>query len=250
VRCRNCHGVYQWPTLLPQGNPYLEFGSDEYFALHDHEKKIAAGRHLAREAERLLGRKGRLLELGCGRGESLMGAAENGWSVRGVEMTAPFAARAVGVEIEIAPLETCHSLDETHDVILLAAILEHIYDPIACLTRCRQALSAGGVVFIDVPNECSLWARFGWLYQRLRGRRWAASLAPTFPPFHVVGFCPHSLRRVLQKTGFTVIECRTERWRVPQGAFSQGEQVLSDMVLSLGQRIGMGMGITCWARAS
>jgi SAM-dependent methyltransferase len=249
VRCRACHGVYQWPVLRPQGNPYLAFAGDEYFALHDRTDKIAIGRHLAREAGRLLGHTGRLLELGCGRGEFLMAAAEEGWAVQGVEMTAHFAQEASGVDIEIAPIETCRSLDHTYDAILLAAVLEHVYDPIACLTRCRAALQPGGVLYVDVPNECGLWARFGWIYQRLRGRRWAVSLSPSFPPFHVVGFCPRSLRRALNGTGFDVIECHTERWLVPQAALTRSERALAGFVLSLGQRLAMGMGITCWARA-
>jgi hypothetical protein len=248
VRCRSCHAVYQWPTLLPLSSPYLDFAADEYFASHNQEKSIEAGRQLARSAERHLGGRGRLLELGCGRGGLLMGAAAEGWSVRGVEMTAPFARKASGVDIEIAPIETCRSLDRTYEVILLAAILEHLYDPIACLMKCRAALSLGGLLFIDVPNECGLWARFGWLYQRLRGRRWAVSLAPTFRPFHVVGFCPRSLRQALVQTGFDVIEYHSERWDVPQ-MLSPGERALASIVMSLGQRLGMGMGLVCWARA-
>jgi SAM-dependent methyltransferase len=249
VRCRTCHGIYQWPTLLPQANPYLECGGDEYFAQQDQSQaaKMEAGSLLAREAQRLLGRKDRMLELGCGRGGLLMGAAAEGWSVQGVEMTPHFASEAAGVEIEISSIESCRSLGETYGVILLAGILEHIYDPISCLLRCRRALKPGGILFIALPNECGLWARFGWLYQRLRGRRWAVSLAPTFPPFHVVGFCPRSLRRALDRTGFDVIECYTERWDVPKMLWP-GERALASIVLSLGQQLGMGMGIICWAR--
>lgn len=47
VRCGECHGVYQWPVLLPDGNPYGEVVADEYFAQHDYEQRIEHGRRLA-----------------------------------------------------------------------------------------------------------------------------------------------------------------------------------------------------------
>jgi len=249
VRCGECHGVYQWPVLLPDGNPYGEVVADEYFAQHDYEQRIEHGRRLAQQAERFLGRKGRLLELGCGRGELLVGASLAGWSARGVEMTEAYVRQAPGIEIEIAPLETCRSLEQSYDVVLLAAILEHLYDPLSCLRRCAAALAPGGLVFIDVPNECGIWVPLGRLYNRLRGRHWSVNLSPTFPPFHVVGFCPRSLRRALERAGFDTLLCRTERWQLPAGRVSGVERLLSSAILSVGQALGSGMGITCWARA-
>lgn len=43
-------------------------------------------------------------------------------------------------------------------------------------------------------------------YEGLRDRDWAMNLSPTFPPYHVVGFTPKSLRRALRATGFEVVE--------------------------------------------
>ena len=43
-----------------------------------------------------------MLELGCGRGDLLIGAADRGWSVSGVELTKSYAqvAQAQGVKRE------------------------------------------------------------------------------------------------------------------------------------------------------
>jgi SAM-dependent methyltransferase len=256
VRCRECHLVYQRPVLLPEGNPYESHSPDNYFALHNSDEKIQSGRALAREAAALLGRKGRLLELGCGRGELLLGAQEEGWTVAGVEMTPMFAAANPELPVEVASVEEAQSLDgnQKYDVVLLAAILEHLYDPAACLSRVRHCLADDGLVFIDVPNECSLWSRTGNAYFRLRGRDWATNLSPTFPPFHVVGFCPTSLRRMLLSCGFSVESLRTERWSnalpARRGLLAKLEHLGSSAVLTAGQVLGMGAGITCWARAA
>lgn len=251
VRCSSCHGVYPRPSLVPDGNPYAEHAASDYFALHVSSVKVDAGRLLADRASRLLGGAGRLLELGCGRGEHLLGAKQAGWDVQGVDMT-DWPPVSSEIPIERAPVERALSLSRTYDAILLPAILEHLYDPTTVLARTRAALSAGGVVFLDVPNECSLWSRAGNAYMALRGRRWAVNLSPTFPPFHVVGFCPRSLRHILDRAGLDVVELRTHRW---PNAFAPGRGLVSrlehragGMVLSLGARLGMGAGITCWAR--
>lgn len=254
VRCTECHGVYQWPTLVPEFNPYTECSPEEYFQHHSSQGKIALGERLAAFAESVLGRPGSMLELGCGRGELLRGAADRGWRVRGVEMTEAFARIASekhGLEVERASIESAQSLGESYDVVLLAAILEHLYAPAETLQRVRGALRRGGLVFIDVPNECSLLSQAGNVYMRLRATDWAINLSPSFPPFHVVGFCPLSLRYLLDRTGFHPIRFELHRWNIPlpptDGCFATLERVGLNAVLSLGKLIGMGAGMTCWA---
>jgi SAM-dependent methyltransferase len=157
-----------------------------------------------------------------------------------------------GLPIERAPVETAASLSERYDAAWLPAILEHLYEPAPVLQRVHAALVPGGLVFIDVPNECGLWQRVGNLYMALRGRRWAVNLSPTFPPFHVVGFCPRSLRLLLARCGFEVLSLRTHRWQnelPPSGTlWRRAERAAADVVLTIGAKAGAGAGITCWAR--
>jgi len=250
VRCLRCHGVYPRPFLLPSGNPYEGLSPGEYFRGHDPQSKKRAGASLARRAHGFLGRKGRLLEIGCGRGELLRGAREEGWTVAGVEMTA-WATPEPGLPIEIAALADARSLERHYDVIVLAAILEHVYEPAGALRRVRDALAPGGLVYIDVPNECSLWARAGNAYMRARGRDWAVNLSPTFPPFHVVGFCPRSLRYLLAETGYTERQLElyslSNRFVDRPGLLGRLERAGSAAFLTLGQAFGMGAGMICWA---
>lgn len=254
VRCVDCHAVYQHPTLLPTANPYVDYSAEEYFQLHDPQSKIECGEALAAYAESILGRFGTMLELGCGRGELLRGAANRGWKTRGVDMTAGFAEVARerhGIEVEHASIRDSSALQETYDVVILAAILEHLYDPVETLERVWSALVTGGLVFIDVPNECSLMTRLGNAYLQAQGRDWAVNLSPTFSPFHVVGFCPRSLRRLLTAGGFEIQSLRLYRTTsaLPKGNGVRGavERHVFDAVLSMGKVIGMGAGISCWA---
>jgi 2-polyprenyl-3-methyl-5-hydroxy-6-metoxy-1,4-benzoquinol methylase len=253
VKCKNCRAIYTHPTLIPETNPYAKESADEYFQLHDSQQKVLQGEALAAFAEKVLGATGKMLELGCGRGELLAGAANRGWEVHGVELTEGFAevARAQGVQVEASSVEACKSLDATYDVVLLAAILEHLYDPMQTLERVRNALRPGGLLFVDVPNESSLTMRFGNLYQRACGRDWSINLSPTFSPFHVVGFSPQSLRRTLNSVGFRIHTLAVPKWSndLPPGKNMREkiERSALSIVQSIGERVGMGDGIICWA---
>lgn len=253
VRCLDCELLYTYPTLLPETNPYECESAEEYFQIHDSEKKIEQGEELAKFAESIQGAPGKMLEIGCGRGEHLVGAAKRGWEVYGIEMTPEYAkiAENAGVKIENNPVEESRSLNEKYDVILLAAILEHLYEPLETLKRIREALHPGGLVFIDVPNELSLTMRAGNLYMKARRRKWIINMSPTFAPFHVVGFSPRSLRFTLEKAGFRIHTLEFPRWLNPvrkNGGFSKEiEYYIFEAVQRLGSAIGMGDGIVCWA---
>jgi hypothetical protein len=85
---------------------------------------------------------------------------------------------------------------------------------------------------------------------RARGRDWAVNLSPAFPPFHVVGFCPKSLRFLLDRTGFATRELLLysldNRLAPKTGLLRRLEHFGSSAVLGLGQAMGMGAGISCW----
>jgi hypothetical protein len=75
-----------------------------------------------------------------------------------------------------------------------------------------RILRPGGAVFIDVPNEDSLYFKVGNLYNRLRGRDWVVNADPTFSPYHVFGFSPRSLKALLSKHGL-----KPQLWRAYPG---------------------------------
>jgi SAM-dependent methyltransferase len=253
VQCKRCSLLYTRPTLIPQQNPYEEESAD-YFVNQHHEPTIRRGYHYAETAQKLLGMKGRMLEVGCGQGFYLQGAAERGWSVRGIDFTPAFVESAArrGIEVETAgPLES-RFLDEQYDCILLVNILEHLYEPREVLARVAKALRPGGVVAIGVPNELGLTARAGNLYFKTQQKPWAMNLSPTFPPFHVIGFSPQSLRFGLEQAGLEVVALDTvagsNDMERPTTLRGQIEWRALSAVLKTAQLIGQGDALDCWAR--
>ena len=215
--CGRCGLIFPNPMPVPVGGIEQHYGvlPDDYFQNHDIDLKGQAAEGILKRAEELTGGRGRLLDIGAGRGELLRAAKEMGWSATGIEPSssfADFATKHSGAEIRREPVESCGFADESFDVVILGAVLEHLYNPDETIKEIARILRTGGALFVDVPNEQGLYFRIGNLYQKARGRKWVVNLAPTFSPFHVFGFSPRSLRALLAKHGL-----RPKDWRVYGG---------------------------------
>jgi 2-polyprenyl-3-methyl-5-hydroxy-6-metoxy-1,4-benzoquinol methylase len=84
------------------------------------------------------------------------------------------------------------------DVASLWHVLEHIPDPLASLTRLRADLRPAGHVFVEVPNAESVAARRA-------GAGWHAAEVV----HHVSQFGPRSLRALVERAGFHVLDLHT-----------------------------------------
>jgi len=227
-----------------------------YFRHHEVTRKIAGYRRVLLEAERLLGRKGRILDIGAGRGEALVAARERGWDAEGTETSSSFAeyaSRTHGVMVHVGTLERLDLPRGSYDLVILGAVLNHTYDPLALLRQARRLLCDGGLCWIEVPNENALFFRVGNFVHHLRGRDWVIHLSPTFEPYTVHGFARSSLQRALTVSGFRPLSIRTQSGRPMTNA--RGVRALFEVaVLTLVERAALALGsgriMVAWAKAS
>jgi SAM-dependent methyltransferase len=154
---------------------------------------------------------GRMVDVGCGRGDLGAWLIRLGWKVTGVEPSpeAAAAAQERGLDVQVGSLADADLPTESYDAASFQHSLEHLPDPVADLGRVAAALRPGGVVLITVPH-------FGGAQARLFGSRWYHLDLPR----HRVHFTRAGLRRALERSGFTRSTCARQRAPLGSGAAS------------------------------
>lgn len=148
-------------------------------------------------------RKGRVLDVGCGRGALLVELQRRGWEVLGMDWNADNAAavtRNLGVSVVGGPRVLSCLPSASQDVVSLFHVLEHEDDPGALLAEVQRLIKPGGRLLVAVPNADST-------ARRLFGKCWAGY---DFPRHRQV-FTQRSLREALGRAGFQ-IDRLTGRW--------------------------------------
>jgi SAM-dependent methyltransferase len=99
-------------------------------------------------------RPGRLVDVGCGRGDLAATFVVRGWKAVGVEPSpaACAAARSRGVEAREGVLADVALEPSYYDAALFRHSLEHTPDPLGDLEKVRAALRPGGLAMVTVPN--------------------------------------------------------------------------------------------------
>lgn len=137
----------------------------------------------------------KVLDVGCATGFFLEAAAQEGWTVFGVELSeyaAAMARKTFGDHIFSGTLEEAHYADGFFDLVTLSDIVEHIPCPLDFLHEARRILSQDGMLMIVTPDVTSLTAK-------LMGRRWSH-----FKEEHLHYFSPETIARLLGESGFAV----------------------------------------------
>lgn len=142
---------------------------------------------------------GRLLDVGCNEGRGLSLYAANGFEVEGLELNEPAAelARKRGFQVHTTPLGQFRP-EAPYDVVVLANVLEHAWDPVMMLAEVRRLLRPEGEVWISCPNAASLW-------RRVFGRAWIN----WHVPFHLWHFSSNTLQELLGRANFSIITLKT-----------------------------------------
>jgi SAM-dependent methyltransferase len=138
-----------------------------------------------------------LLDLGCWVGFLLAEAVDRGWDAAGVEPSAfasAYARDRLGLTVHTGDLFTTELPLHHYDAIVMGDVIEHLPRPGEALDRMAELLRPGGIAWMALPDAGSVVAR------GLRARWW--SVIPT----HVQFFTRRSLRTLLERHGWTVLE--------------------------------------------
>lgn len=138
--------------------------------------------------------KGIMLDIGCGTGEFLVCANENGWSTIGFEpsLSAASLARNKGLKL-MSSLEDVES--HSVDVITMWHVLEHVIDLEEQISELKRMLKPSGILIIAVPNFKSFDAEYYKNY-------WAAFDVPR----HIWHFSQKGIYKIFSQRGFKLIK--------------------------------------------
>ena len=140
------------------------------------------------------GTRGRVLDVGCGRGLLLREFQRCGWEVQGTEVShqaANYAREVLGLKVATGDLPNLNLPPNHFDAVTLWHVLEHLPDPRLWLAEVNRILKPGGALFIGVPN-------FGGWEARLCRDKWFHLDVPR----HLTHFTRNSLTVALQDSGF------------------------------------------------
>jgi 2-polyprenyl-3-methyl-5-hydroxy-6-metoxy-1,4-benzoquinol methylase len=211
-RCPNCDLQFVSPRLSFEQLSESVY-NETYFPEYDNfsaEEAEAYRHYFARQLsnyERLLGRKGKILDIGCGNGAFLRQAESDGWEIFGADIGLSPDAHRVGCPLWEGRIQDIDFENEKFDVIRMNHVLEHTQNPLEDLKIVRELLNPGGVAHVSVPNIGGISTRLKNFQSRfkLKSRVWRhyASM------HHLFFFTPKTLQKVIEGAGLRVLEWDT-----------------------------------------
>lgn len=139
------------PVSQPDKPDYLEVT----YSLDRLPKTAYPARLAARLAQTAFaGKTGRLLDVGCGRGEYLQEFLRLGFTGAGVDGAASAAGFAPGCDIKTVNLddEAFPFPDASFDFVFSKSVLEHLRRPEAVAAECLRVLKPGGTAVLMTPS--------------------------------------------------------------------------------------------------
>lgn len=189
---------------------------------------------LGRLAERM-GGVGRMLDIGCAFGGSLIAARSLGWEAYGLEISeyaARVARESYGLPVQAGIVATAQFPDHSFDAVTMWHTIEHLPDPVADLARVRRWLRPGGVIQIVTPDVGSRSAR-------LLGPRWYHYK----PGEHLYYFDRRTVQGALTRAGFGRISAADTKSRMTTtyvfDRLSKYNRPLSRLTNQVSGRLGM-----------
>jgi SAM-dependent methyltransferase len=197
ARCLNCDFIFVNPRPTEEvlvrlysnqrTNPFLK----EHFEAFEYELPVLV--KIIQKIQTYLP-AGKLLEVGCGRGDFLRVARMHGFSVTGCDIFGGGQPVADSIAFYDGTLKDAKFPDNCFDIVVVRNILEHLFDPNVEIKEIKRILKPHGYLYIKVPNAA--------YEQGLRCRLMYSRKYHYDPPYHLNYFSPASLHRFLTKARF------------------------------------------------
>jgi 2-polyprenyl-3-methyl-5-hydroxy-6-metoxy-1,4-benzoquinol methylase len=142
----------------------------------------------------------RILDIGCGFGETLAYYKARGCDAHGIEADENIIRVGERYDLNVIAglFDPKYYEPESFDYVTLDQVIEHVADPREFLAGVASVLKPGGVVILSTPNSRSANAR-------LMGSKWIN----WHIPYHLQHFSKKSLRVLAKQNGLELTSIRT-----------------------------------------
>jgi 2-polyprenyl-3-methyl-5-hydroxy-6-metoxy-1,4-benzoquinol methylase len=137
----------------------------------------------------------RVLDIGCGFGESLAYHKTRGCDVHGVEadLNIRRVANKFDYNIRVGLFDAANYEANTFDYVTMSQVIEHVTEPLVVLNGIATILKPGGCAILSTPNSS------GW-GARLFGKYWIN----WHTPYHLQFFTNQSMRLAAEQAGLVL----------------------------------------------
>lgn len=201
VGCRRCGLLFVNPRLQEE-DLFKRYGPDYFIEEYlpafgatpeSYDLDVAVNRYSLYlgilEQARLSGRK--ILDVGAGAGFFIKAASQHGWEAEGVDVSetaASYGRDILKVRIHNRKFEDTDFGEGTFDAVTLLDTIEHLCDPLGCLSGIRRIMKKNGVLILNTPDVKSMSRLF-------LGKDWAV----LSPLEHLYYFNQKTLAVLLEK---------------------------------------------------
>jgi len=158
------------------------------------------------EFEKVIGKKGKIIDVGCGPGFFLNFARSMGWDTIGIEPSlkaSEYAKKRFNLHIINMDLEIIANNEiQNVDVIYSHGVLEHMQNPKLFFEFSNETLNDEGIIFISVANDYNPFQRIFKNEKKVHSW-WLV------PPEHINYFNVESAKSLITDCGFELISLKT-----------------------------------------
>jgi SAM-dependent methyltransferase len=197
VRCKRCGLVYSKPR--PTRDELKDYYDAVYFDTGNYtsdEQRYQMYKIEVRQMLKIIGNKGRFLDVGAAQGKFLTTLPEtfDKYGVEFSESAARDGRKLYNLNIKVGELHHSGYEDKFFDVVHFRGVFEHLLNPSDELYEARRILKDNGWLIISTtPNINSPCARYYKKNFRL-----------CIPKEHIYYFSDNTLVKILTKTGFII----------------------------------------------
>lgn len=211
IECKNCEFNHCVP--IPTETKLKMFYNKKYYnqkRKNDYFKKqkkdLAWWKSIflkrLNQFEKMIKKKGTILDIGCGPGFFINYAKSKGWKVVGIEPSIDavnFAKKELKLKVHHGDYKILPSLKlKNVDVIYTHGVLEHLRDPKELFIMSKKYLSKNGIFFTSVANDFNLFQAAA--LKKIKKPWWIVA------PEHINYFSIKSIFNLFKKTGYKVLE--------------------------------------------